>query len=282
MPPLEIASARNPCSRLSRLHSWIGERTALHPTLDQKTAYYVFMRRLAAVALLVIGFALPVCAQHGASRGGFSGRSAPAFRGGFSRSAPSRFTASPGSSRRSSSAARGLQRGAAGSFIARPPYTGSRRTRNPYRPSYGAGVRYGVPVYGLSGLIGPYSVAYPYDMGYDDSAASPSSAPAGPDGPYGYDAESAPQEQPPPRMPYPPPSDQAQPSPAPESAEAVTLVFKDGRPSEQIHNYVLTRTTLYVRDQRPRDIPTDQLDLAATAKVNQAEGVDFQLPSTLK
>jgi len=235
------------------------------------------MRRLAAVAVLVIGFALAVCAQRGASRGGFSGRSAPAFRGGFSRSVPSRSTASPGFNGRSFSTARGLQRGAAGGFMARPPYTGYRHPRNPYRPSYGAGVRYGV-----QGLIGPYSYAYPYDMGYDDSGASPNSAPAGPDGPYGYDAESAAQEQPAPRMPYTPPSDQAQASPVPESAEAVTLVFKDGRPTEQIHNYILTRTTLYVRDQRPRNIPTDQLDLAATAKANQDTGIDFQLPGTLQ
>jgi hypothetical protein len=64
--------------------------------------------------------------------------------------------------------------------------------------------------------------------------------------------------------------------------EAVTLVFKDGRSPVQIHNYLLTRTMLYVRDQQHREIPTDQLDLAATAKVNQAAGVDFQLPSTLK
>lgn len=239
------------------------------------------MRRLAAVALLVIGIALPVCAQRAASRGGFSGRSAPASRGGFSRSAPSRFTASPGSSSRSFSTARNLQRGAAGRFVARPPYTGSRRTRNPYRPPYGAGVRYGFPGYGFPGLIGPYSLAYPYDMGYDESAASPNSAPQGPDGPYGYDADSAPQEQPAPRMPYSSPSDWAQPPPVPESVEAVTLVFKDGRPPEQIHNYILTRTTLFVRDQHARKIPTDQLDLAATAKVNQDAGVDFQLPGTL-
>ena len=240
------------------------------------------MRRLAAVALLVIGFALPVCAQRGASRGGFSGHSAPAFRGGFSRSAPSRFAASPGFSGRSFIAARSLQRGTAGSYMAHPPYTASRRTGNHYRPPYGPRVRYGVAGYGYPGLLSPYPLAYPYDMGYDDtgydnSANSQNPTPQGPDGPYGY-AESAPQELPP----YPPPPDQAQPTPVPQRAEAVTLVFKDGRPSEQIHNYILTQTTLYVRDQHPRDIPTDQLDLIATAKVNQAAGVDFQVPSTLQ
>jgi len=241
------------------------------------------MTRLAAVALLVIGFALPVFAQRGASRGGFSGHSATAFRGGFSRSAPSRFTASPGFSGRSYIAARGLQRGATGSYRPRQPYSGSQRTGNHYRPPYGPRVRYGVAGYGYPGLINSYPLAYPYDMGYDDSGydnsgASSNPAPAGPDGAYGYDAESAPQELPP----YPPAPDQTQPVPAPPSSEAVTLVFKDGRPPEQIHNYILTQTTLFVRDQHPRDIPTDQLDLVATAKINQSAGVDFQLPTTLR
>jgi len=53
------------------------------------------MRRAAAVALLVIGSALPLCAQHGGTHGGggggfhggSSGHSAPAFHGSFS-SAP--------------------------------------------------------------------------------------------------------------------------------------------------------------------------------------------------
>jgi len=67
--------------------------------------------------------------------------------------------------------------------------------------------------------------------------------------------------------------------PAPPEEEAVTLVFKDGRPSEQIHNYMLTRTMLYVRDQHRRDIPVDQLDLAATEKANQSNGVEFALPT---
>jgi hypothetical protein len=57
----------------------------------------------------------------------------------------------------------------------------------------------------------------------------------------------------------------------------VTLVFKDGRPAEHIHNYLLTRTTLYVQDGRRREIPVDELDLAATVKVNHEAGVDFQL-----
>jgi hypothetical protein len=60
--------------------------------------------------------------------------------------------------------------------------------------------------------------------------------------------------------------------------DAVTLVFKDGRAPEKIHNYALTRTTVYVTDGRRREIPVAALDLAATEQVNRAAGVDFQLP----
>jgi hypothetical protein len=62
--------------------------------------------------------------------------------------------------------------------------------------------------------------------------------------------------------------------------DAVTLVFKDGRAPEKIHNYALTRTTLYVTDGRHREIPVAALDWAATEKVNRAAGVNFQLPVT--
>jgi hypothetical protein len=62
----------------------------------------------------------------------------------------------------------------------------------------------------------------------------------------------------------------------------VTLIFKDGRPPEQIHNYLLTRTILYVDDTNHQVIPTSQLDLVATAKVNHDAGVDFRLPDTPK
>jgi hypothetical protein len=61
-------------------------------------------------------------------------------------------------------------------------------------------------------------------------------------------------------------------------SNAVTLVFKDGRPSQKIHNYALTRTTLYVTDGRPREIPVAVLDLAATEKTNREAGVNFRLP----
>jgi hypothetical protein len=118
-----------------------------------------------------------------------------------------------------------------------------------------------------------YAGAVPY---YDTSVDQPG-YPA-----TGDDAQSPDQDQPPednPRyseLPHPPPVTTL------ANEDAVTLIFKDGRPPEQIHNYALTRTTLYVRDQHHRDIPVDQLDLAATAKVNHDAGVDFQLPATTR
>ena len=60
----------------------------------------------------------------------------------------------------------------------------------------------------------------------------------------------------------------------------VTLVFRDGRPPEQIHNYLLTRTTLYVQDGRRREISVEQLDLAATQRANHDAGVEFRLPDS--
>jgi hypothetical protein len=68
-----------------------------------------------------------------------------------------------------------------------------------------------------------------------------------------------------------------------DNSDAVTLIYKDGRPAEQIHNYLLSRTTLSVwdrdRDRRYRNIPVEQLDLEATQKANREFGVDFALPT---
>ena len=64
----------------------------------------------------------------------------------------------------------------------------------------------------------------------------------------------------------------------PPLQQVVTVVFKDGRPAEQIHNYLLTSTTLTVLDQKYRDIPLDQVDILATQKTNRVDGIDFRVP----
>jgi hypothetical protein len=244
------------------------------------------MKRLATVVLIVVGVTLPICAQRSGSHGGFSGHSssgfhggfsshsAPASHGGFRASAPNRYAGTPRSSGSiSQSAARGSQRFGAGNSRGRAPYSGDRNHRRPYRSPYGTGFPYGYP-----GGLGVYPYGYP-GIGYpdttdsDDSQASSSAAPdesdaQPPSEPY----------QPPALEPWQPNSVLPHPTPAAGSEEAVTLIFKDGRPPEQIHNYLLTRTTLYIDDSYHRVIPTSQLDLVATAKANQDAGVDFHLP----
>ena len=78
--------------------------------------------------------------------------------------------------------------------------------------------------------------------------------------------------------PAPSSSSQVIPSAPPAPDVPVTLVFKDGRPNEKIHNYLLTNSTLSVLDQQRQVIPVDQLDIAATERVNREAGVDFALP----
>ena len=135
--------------------------------------------------------------------------------------------------------------------------------------------------YGISGWIPPYYLSYPDDSDDDGSAAQADSAPADP-GPAGYDQQA--DEQGPPPWPsiydqVPTAASSAHAVPATVSEAAVTLIFKDGRPPKQIHNYILTRDTLFVGDRHPSEIPVDQLDLTATAKVNREAGVVFQLPA---
>jgi hypothetical protein len=80
-----------------------------------------------------------------------------------------------------------------------------------------------------------------------------------------------------------------EPEPAPQSAAPVdsepvvpqpstVLVFKDGHQSE-IQNYAIVGNTLFdLTDNRSRKIMLADLDLPATRKANDANGVDFQVP----
>jgi hypothetical protein len=155
-----------------------------------------------------------------------------------------------------------------------------RRGERPYR----WGPTYVTP--GWTGWINPYPWGYPYDWNDDsDSQDAP---------PYNTQADSGNAAQGYDDQGYGPPyADQLPPypslgsrssyapagqSPAPEASEAVTLIFNDGSPSEQIHNYILTATSLYVLDSGRRTISTRRIDLAATARVNHDAGVEFHLP----
>ena len=129
----------------------------------------------------------------------------------------------------------------------------------------------------MVGWFGPDFLDYP-DSGYYDNSAYAATPPAAAYPAGGYDSQPVEQAQAAPDNSFRAAYQRPQPAPAPESA--VTLVFKDGRPAEEIHNYMLTQTTLYVQEARLREIAVADLDLAATQKLNREAGVDFRLPDS--
>jgi hypothetical protein len=158
---------------------------------------------------------------------------------------------------------------------------------SPYRRPYTTVT--GVWPWGVPGgtWIGPGYMGYADDGGYDDTAAYPNeNYPAENYLNEGYDGQSVEEGPPMQRAPYRSSPEsaapQSEPQASPENGETVKLIFKDGRPSEDIHNYILSRTNLLVLDQKRREIPVAQLDVAATEKVNRESGVDFHLPEALR
>jgi hypothetical protein len=232
------------------------------------------MKRLPAFSLLAASLTLPIYAQRSVSHGGFSGPSPPPARGGFNASPTRSFTGAPHYIRSMPlSMSPSLRRNGPTNYIAHRVYSTASPYRRPFLSPYRAKIRSAAPIW--TGWAGPGFLGYPDTAGADDSATLPS---------YGGSDGSRPPDEglPTPYNPYQTWLVLSYPSLTTENADAVTLLFKDGRPPEQIHNYLLTRTTLYVRDQQSRDIALDQLDLAATQKVNHDAGVDFQLPVTQK
>ena len=269
----------------SRVQQPINGRSAANP----KQAYAVLMKRLLQYAL-VAAFAaslavLPGLAQRGGGHGA-SGHASGGFHssgGGGFHSAPSRGFGGPARSsgypgayagNRARIPMQSYRGGLANNAYGRSGYGGHDGHRRPYISSYRNGYPYLVaPYYGYPG--------YGY-LGYGDDTdnSDQSAAAAPPDSGSPYDAPPPEPDQYAFRPPYPAAPAPPSPQSAQLSQDAVTLIYKDGRPSEQVHNYILTPTTLYVQDQQHRAIPTDQLDLVATAKANQDAGVSFQLPNT--
>jgi hypothetical protein len=64
----------------------------------------------------------------------------------------------------------------------------------------------------------------------------------------------------------------------PDLEPATALVFRDQH-VEEVRNYAIAGGTLWVlNEQAAKKIPLAQLDLAATVKMNDERGVDFQVP----
>jgi hypothetical protein len=256
--------------------------------------------RLAAVAVLVAGMALPGWGQRGAARGGAGGgaHAALALRGGGSVG----MSVGGGMGFSGAPSYRGPgfvgAAGARSSYAGRPSYPGSGYPAPGHPPIYPPGhgytytrtVHYSVAypaVYGYpgyypgyygAGLIGSSYLDYGAAannqvMGYGAPVYSP-----GYQAPAGYDAGPVDQTGVAPNRDAYRPAYVGSRSVAPAEEEAVTLVFRDRRPAEQIHNYILTSRTLFVQDGRRREIAVADLDLEATARVNREAGLDFQLP----
>lgn len=64
----------------------------------------------------------------------------------------------------------------------------------------------------------------------------------------------------------------------PEGSPSTAIVFRDQH-VEEVRNYAIAGGTLWVlNEQAAKKIPLAQLDLQATAKMNDDRGVDFQIP----
>jgi hypothetical protein len=231
------------------------------------------MKRLAATALVVLWIALPACAQRFSAHGSPSGHNARASHRSPRAHARRRSSHSPRYTRsRFIAVPRRVNGIDVGAFSGRSTHVGLRRYRSSYQPSYARGTAYGV-----TGGPLPYFLAYPVVIGDSDSPAPQTTVAEG----YGQQ----PDEHAWPAAPSSPTriaSVQSRQSVDLDSEDAVTLIFKDGRPPELIHNYILTRSTLYVGERHHPDIPVDQLDLVATAQVNRDAGIDFHLPDAHK
>jgi hypothetical protein len=257
-------------------------------------------KRLIAVALTLALVALPAGAQRGGSRsaptghgGGVSSAHSSAFHGSFTGPSRSTFTPSHQFSSSQFSGSRFAPARQAPGRITAPSNFNRRndhdaddrfrgidrnrdqRFRRAYNPISGVGLPYSV------GFIGPDYFSSP-DSGYYDSPAYTAQQPQpaddyGPPPPEQYPGPPYPADASPDSS-YRPAYQRPQPESPLPSQEAVTLVFKDGRPNEQIYNYMLTRSTLYIQEQHLREISVDQLDLEAMAKVNGEAGVVFKLP----
>jgi len=237
----------------------------------------------------------------------FVGHSAPGFHEGMQAPAPPRFAGPGRYTGMTPYSAHGFRPSGPAYAGPRPPYNGAMH-RMPYHSPNGGdhhgwnhhhdgdhhhwGGVYGI--YGWGAPIYPgWGWGYPYLLpsyldypeSYDSSQDSYNAAPQPPPDNGPYEERPADEYGPPPSGSYTPWPYGSQPAPSqaelsslPVPEPPVTLVFKDGRPPQQIHNYLLTASTLSVLDQRRQDIPVDQIDLAATAKVNRDAGVSFALP----
>jgi len=167
------------------------------------------------------------------------------------------------------------------------PFTNGFGHRGPFKGCRGCGYGYGGYGYGYTV---PYYYLYPaYDPGYDTSG--------GGGGPYLYSGppqgQAAPSEQTlhvvvetaPPKPVY-PQDDAAQETPLAPAASTqgdvkpgvpTILIYRDGH-KQEVTNYAIMGQTLYVFSDRTKKIALADLDVPATIKANDEQGIEFQVP----
>ncbi len=268
------------------------------------------MKRL-AIVVLVVGGVFPVLAQHSGARdgGNMQGHGgAVVVRGGGAASVPagypgpSGFQSSSGFPGPSGSAAMSQLRFGMGaplpglaagglptgghppSPVGRDVHAGpSEHQREEGRGHKGTDSvsHYGaVSTYGLGGWVEPVSLVYVDPSFYFEtpSVAPVLSAPAVNESVGQQNAVEEQEAEVVAPLVYRHAYERPMPPPELGTEGAVKLVYKDGRPSEEIYNYMLTRTRLYVQDGHRREIAVDDLDLEAMQKANKEAGADFRLP----
>jgi hypothetical protein len=251
-------------------------------------------------AIFLIAFASPVFAQHGATHGGSFGSRGFAGHVGYSEhrgsSQPNRFVRPGQPLRVGALGGAGLRgNGPLNHSGLRNSYNGSRfmaarsafnsrdaglsRSRDRDRVSFAARRRSFENWYAH---IYPtwFGYGYPYgiDPGFYDSddfySSANEQAGAPPDypAPYADEGYGAPNQQPASAGPTAPS--------ASSSEQPLTVVFNTGRAPVRVQNYMMTAKVLTDLDsQHYEQFPLDQIDLAATQRVNSAVGVEFQIPS---
>jgi hypothetical protein len=220
------------------------------------------MKPLAVAALALACLSIPAYAQRHSFHSGGSGHAAQPGHVGAALRRPS--GSAPFAAGSPFRASRRNFRSGQGSLRATSIHLAGHRHRRPYHPAY------------RTRLANPGLWSAPYFLAYPDFFASDNAVPTAIQA--SAPANSAPEEQESYLNPFSDPASAAVASAEPEVEDAVTLIFKDGRPPEQIHNYLLTRKTLYVGAPRHPEIPVDQLDMEATTKLNHEVGIDFHAP----
>ncbi len=78
---------------------------------------------------------------------------------------------------------------------------------------------------------------------------------------------------------YAAPGSPAGAAPPAASEQPLTVIFRSGRAPIKVRNYLMTSSVLTDLDSdHYEQIPLSQIDLAATESINQAAGLDFQVP----